>query len=301
MRRVYLRAAAIAVAAVAVVAGLTVYFSSQKVPPCLVSGVPKWRPPTGAQARRFELVVPDRALCFFDMDHDQAPVGAVELRGIEGITAIAALAGGKLGLRYGDGRGAVVELATGRVSLRTEPPPPPPSDTVRVDDAAHDVAYETRRGRLGFSILAIAPRRLLRNVGFEGFTWNPQFGPDPPSHGLSLAPDRPELWVLDAPNNTVHVFDVSRVPAAPPRKVDDIRLTKGLFGDERPCASHRCGRIGSLQHSADGRFVYAGDAGDVIDVKRREEIANLEALRQSRLTLEVDWVDGKPEFPAGAR
>jgi hypothetical protein len=298
--RVYLRAAAIAVAALAVIAGLTVYFSSQKVPPCLVSGVPKWTPPTGVQAHRFELVVPDRALCFFDMDHEQALVGAVELPGIEGITAIAARAGGKLGLRYGDGRAAVVDLATGHVSVGAEPPQPP-SDEVRVDDPAHNVAYETRRGQLGFSIVALAPRRLLGNVGFEGFRWNPRFGPDPPSHGLSLAPDKPELWVLDAPNNAVHVFDVGGVPRTPPRKVDDIRLTKGLFGDERPCASHRCRRIGSLQHSADGRFVYVGDAGDVIDAKRREEIANLEALRQSRLTLEVDWVDGKPEFPAGAR
>jgi hypothetical protein len=47
--------------------------------------------------------------------------------------------------------------------------------------------------------------------------------------------------------------------------------------------------------------VYVGDVGDVIDASKREEIANLEALHQSRLTVEVDWVNGKPEFPAAPR
>ena len=46
---------------------------------------------------------------------------------------------------------------------------------------------------------------------------------------------------------------------------------------------HACGRIGSLQHSADGRFVYVGDAGDVIDTARARSVANLEALHNSRV------------------
>jgi hypothetical protein len=72
-----------------------------------------------------------------------------------------------------------------------------------------------------------------------------------------------------------------------------------LSGDENPCATSRCVRLGWLQHSADGRFVYVGDAGDVIDTAKREEVVNLEALHESRLLLEVDWADGKPHFPAG--
>ena len=59
--------------------------------------------------------------------------------------------------------------------------------------------------------------RVLYVTHFQGFAWNPRFGPDPPSHGLSLAPDRPELWVLDAPNSVVHVFDVSELPGGKPR------------------------------------------------------------------------------------
>ena len=103
--------------------------------------------------------------------------------------------------------------------------------------------------------------------------------------------------MLDAPNSTVHLFDVSGLPTQPPRRIDDIRLSKPISGDENPC-SVSCARIGSLQHSADGRFVYVGDAGDVIDVQKREPVANLAALRNSRIHLEVDWVAGKPVFPA---
>jgi hypothetical protein len=111
---------------------------------------------------------------------------------------------------------------------------------------------------------------------------------------LALNPEKPELWVLDAPNNVLHVLDLSGAP----RVVKDIRLSEPLIGVENPCVSHRCGRIGSLQTSADGRFLYVGDSGDVIDMQKREQIVNLEALHQSRLTLEVDWANGKPQFPA---
>jgi hypothetical protein len=289
-RRIYLRAAALAVAALAVIAGLTVYFSTQTTPPCLVTGIPKWRAPADENVHRFELVVPDRALCFFDMDHGQALVGYLKLPGIRGVTSIAPR-GGTLALRYGDGRGALVDLRSGSVRSGVQPPPRP-SDKILVYDAARDVKYVTRRGVFGVEV--ISPREPTTKLTFPGFTWNPRFGPNPPDHGLSLAPDRPELWVLDAPNNGVHLFDLT----GQPRDVKNIRLTKPLIGAEDPCGSHNCKRIGSLQHSADGRFVYVGDAGDVIDTTKREEIANLEALRQSRLTIEVDWANGKPEFPA---
>ena len=55
--------------------------------------------------------------------------------------------------------------------------------------------------------------------------------------------------------------------------------------------------IGSLVRSADGRFLYVGDEGDVIDTRSRQSVANLEALQKSRVVLEVDWVDGRPSFP----
>ena len=262
MKRVWLRAAGLALAAVGAVAGLTVYFSTENIPRCLVSGVATWRPPTDGRTHRYEVVILDGSACFFDMDRQQRLVGALPLSRAQWLAA-----------------------AT-----------PAASDTLRVADTEHGVVYVTRRGLLGVRILDLRTKRPLYVTRFKGFTWNPRFGPDPPSHGLSLAPDRPELWVLDAPNSVVHVFDVSELPDRPPRRLEDVRLSKPISGDENPC-ERACGRIGFLQHSADGRFVYVGDAGDVIDTRTREIVANLEALHNSRVQLEVDWVGGKAVFP----
>ena len=291
-RRVWLRATLLAVAAVGVVVALTAYFSTEKTPPCLVSGAPDWRPPKGSGTQRFLLVVPDRALCFYAIDEEHVLAGAVKLRGIEGIDAIEPR-GDKLAIRYRGGRGALVDLASGRTTPAT--PPPRPTPGVTVADAQAGVEYSTRPGELGFRV--VASDGTSRRIGFPGFAWNPRFGPDPPDHGLALFPRRRQLWVLDAPNSVAHVYNVSKVPAAPPRHVDDVRFSKPLSGDENPCAHPRCERLGSLLAGSDGRYLYVGDAGDVIDVTRREQLLNLEALHQSRLMIEVDWVDGKPTFP----
>jgi hypothetical protein len=262
MKRAWLRATALALVVVGAIAGLTVYFSSEPIPRCLVSGVRTWRPPTDGRTHRYEVVILDRSACFFDMDRQQRLVGALPRAQATWLFA-----------------------AVPRVS-----------DTLSVRDTEQGVVFVTRRGLLGVRVLDLHANRTLYVTRFKGFTWNPRFGPDPPSHGLSLAPDRPELWVLDAPNSVVHVFDVSELPGRPPRRLEDIRLSKPISGDESPC-TRACGRIGSLQHSADGRFVYVGDAGDVIDTRTREIVANLEALHNSRVQLEVDWVGGKAVFP----
>jgi hypothetical protein len=104
--------------------------------------------------------------------------------------------------------------------------------------------------------------------------------------------------VLVAPNSVAHVYRVSGAAGRPPRHLDDVRFSKPISGDENPCAHPRCGRIGSLLAGAGGRYLYVGDAGDVIDVGKREVLVNLEALHQSRLAVEVDWVGGRPTFPA---
>jgi hypothetical protein len=293
MRRVVFRAVALVLLGCAVVAGLTVYFSTERVPPCLLSGIAKWQAPTDSRTHRFEVVVPDRALCFFDMDDEHHLVGYLKLPGIDGVTAIQPRAG-SLALRYRNGRGALVDLQSGRIEYGVKPPREPPEELV-VRDLRAGVEYVTRRGELGFRVYRLDSHTLVHLVTFDGFAWNPHVGPDPPDHGLSLAPDRPELWVLDAPNSAIHVFDVS---GATPEPIADIRLTTPLSGAEHPCASARCPRLGALQHSADGRFVYVGDSGDVFDAHRREELANLQPLHESRLTIEVDWVNGSPEFPA---
>ena len=95
------------------------------------------------------------------------------------------------------------------------------------------------------------------------------------------------------PNSYVHIFDVAKVPAEPPRPLADIRLTQPMTGQESPCGED-CDRDGWLQHSLDGRFVYVGDSGDVIETRRRKVVAFLPALYNSRYMLEIDWRRGLP-------
>ena len=58
---------------------------------------------------------------------------------------------------------------------------------------------------------------------------------------------------------------------------------------------------GSLLMSGDGRFVYVGESGDVVDTHARKSVIQLAALKDARALLEVDWVDGRPVFPGYPR
>jgi hypothetical protein len=292
-RRVWLRGATLTLVAAGVLAGFTLYFSSEDVPPCLVSDAPAWKAPTTG-THSYEVVFPDQAACFFAIDTGERRLaGALSLPDAKGISA-AAQNLDDIALRTQDG---VFTLDVRRGVLRRGGLAPFPSDTLTVEDQEQHVLYVTRRGFLGFRVIDLETATSLYDVSFNGFTWNPRFGPNPPSHGLSLAPDRPELWVLDAPNSRVHVFDVSGLPDQQPRQIEDIRLSQPLSGKESPCTS-ACERIGSLEHSSDGKYVFVGDAGDVIDTSTRKVVANLEALHNSRVLLEVVFTDGRPSFPA---
>jgi hypothetical protein len=279
--RVWLRAAALALVALGIVVGLTVYFSTQNQPPCFVSGVRTWRPPTDGKTHRYVVVFPSRAACFFAVDDHNRLVGQLKLPAARRISYAAPLQQ-DVAVRTPSGP-YTLDLRTGRFVRGGLVPFP--SDTLTATDPQRRVMYVTQRGLLGYRVLDMRDGTTRYVVHFQGFTWNPRFGPNPPSHGLSLAPDRPELWVLDTPNRTVHVFDVSAVPAQPPSPVEDVRLSK-TFTD-----------VGSLLHSSDGRYVYVGDVGDVIDAQTRKLTANLDALQHTHVLLEVDWVHGRPVFP----
>jgi DNA-binding beta-propeller fold protein YncE len=161
-------------------------------------------------------------------------------------------------------------------------------------NARETLAYTTATGFLGFQVSSIATGHVLYTETFKGFGWNPSsFEPSAPSHGISLSPDGRRVWVIDGPNSYVHVFDLSGLPGRPPRPIANIRLAHPLTGEESPCA-YDCARDGWLAHSRDGRFVYVGDSGDVIDAHTFALAGYLPALRQTRKMLEIDWRGGRP-------
>lgn len=49
-----------------------------------------------------------------------------------------------------------------------------------------------------------------------------------------------------------------------------------------------------MRHSRDGRFVFVGDSGNVIDTGTRQVITTLAQLRNTRKFLENDWLSGSP-------
>lgn len=152
--------------------------------------------------------------------------------------------------------------------------------------------FTTGLSSFGFQVSDIHTGRVLYTVPINGFPHLCSFcGYD---HGISLSPNEKELYLMDWPNNYVHVFDVSRLPALPPQQIADIPLTH-MTGNEDPCVIN-CGREGWLQHSIDGRFVYVGDAGDVINTATRKVVAHLAPLTNTRKFLEIDWQNGLPIF-----
>jgi DNA-binding beta-propeller fold protein YncE len=156
------------------------------------------------------------------------------------------------------------------------------------------LAFTTATGFLGFQVSSIGSGRVLYTQSFPGFSWSAaSFAPSAPSHGISLSPNERELWVMDAPNGYVHVFDVSALPRRAPRLLRNIRLSHPMSGEESPC-SYDCARDGWIQHSLNGRFVYVGDSGDVFDTRTFRRVAYLEPLRNTRKMLEIDWRGGAP-------
>jgi DNA-binding beta-propeller fold protein YncE len=154
------------------------------------------------------------------------------------------------------------------------------------------LAYISTTGFLGFQVGDIATGKILYTIPIQGFSWDGN-GASDPSHGISLSPDEKELYVLDWANSYVHVFDVSRVPTSAPVQVANIALTRSMHHNEQPCA-YDCLADGWLQHSRDGRFVYVGDAGVVIDTTTRKIVASCDSLYNSRKMIEIDWQNGVP-------
>lgn len=150
-------------------------------------------------------------------------------------------------------------------------------------NGSQTLAFTTARTFLGFQVSSITTGKVLFSVAPPGFSFDPQsFGDSTPNHGISLSPNERQLYLIDTPNGYVHVFDVSGLPASAPRSIANIKMKHPPPSD------------GWLQHSRDGRYVYVGRAGDVIDTKTRKIVAFLPPLQKTADFLEIDWRNAKP-------
>ena len=95
------------------------------------------------------------------------------------------------------------------------------------------------------------------------------------------------------PRADVHVYDLTGLPGRAPVQVADIPLTGAVPGVEQGCP-YDCFKEGWLHHSRDGRYVFVGDSGDVIDTSTRRPIGQMPAMANTRIFIEVDFQGGVP-------
>src|SRR5216117_1919011 len=91
---------------------------------------------------------------------------------------------------------------------------------------------------LGFEVGDLKTGRMLHRVEIQGFNKGPVKRHGCPSHGIGLTPDEKELWVADAANSRIHIFDATVMP---PKQVTSIPLR------DQP---------GWVTFSIDGRYAY---------------------------------------------
>jgi DNA-binding beta-propeller fold protein YncE len=115
---------------------------------------------------------------------------------------------------------------------------------------------------------------MLQRVEVKGFKQGETKRHGCPSHGIALTPDEREIWLTDAANSRLHIFDNRKMP---PRQTATIVLR------DQP---------GWINFSIDGRYAYPS-TGEVIDVKTRKITATLADEKggpvQSEKMLEIDF------------
>jgi hypothetical protein len=164
---------------------------------------------------------------------------------------------------------------------------PSPSGTAGVRpftvNAAETRVYVTWSAFRGFSVGDLTTGKILSTQNF-----GTPCSLAAPSHGMSLSPDGTEVYVLDTCVGQVRVYDSSDTP----QLKATITMAHPITGSEVPCVWD-CNRDGWIMHSRDGKYLYIGDSGDVIDTATRMPSGFIAPLQNCRHGfVEVDWTNG---------
>jgi len=144
---------------------------------------------------------------------------------------------------------------------------------------------------LGYEIGDLRSGKMLSRVEVSGFSKGPVARHGCPSHGIGMTPDEKQIWLCDAFNRRLHVFDAT---ANPQKLIESIPVR------EEP---------GWVTFSIDGRYAYPS-TGDVIEVATRKIVVGLTdelgAEVHSEKLLEIDFNGNKAilagcQFGLGAR
>ena len=134
-------------------------------------------------------------------------------------------------------------------------------------------------GLLGFEVGDLTTGKKLHRVEVQGFSQGPVKRHGCPSHGIALSPDESELWLADAANSRVHIFDATSMP---PKHVTSIVVR------DQP---------GWITFSLDGRYAYPS-TGDIVDAKTKRIVGGLTDERgravQSEKMVDAIYAGGRP-------
>jgi DNA-binding beta-propeller fold protein YncE len=133
---------------------------------------------------------------------------------------------------------------------------------------------------LGFEIGDLSTGKVIGRIEVTGFKKGPVKRHGCPSHGIGLTSDEKEVWVCDAFNSRLHVFDLT---ASPPKQSHSLPLR------EQP---------GWITFSLDGKHAYSS-TGEVFDTNTKKLVVALtdEKGREvhSEKVVEIHWMDNVPK------
>jgi hypothetical protein len=142
------------------------------------------------------------------------------------------------------------------------------SDHIRVFVINHDASrvYANLNNLLGFEIADVKTRKVIKRVEVPGEMWKAKwadpnqhfYGHGAPMHGIAMTPDESEIWIPDAINNQVLVYDNTG-------EWPKLDLTKSIK-TEAP--------NGWITMGLDGKRAYMA-SGDVVDVKTHKIVGQL--------------------------
>lgn len=150
-------------------------------------------------------------------------------------------------LRVTDTRTHTIELEVGPFSESIRPFTVNRSETL---------AYVNVNELLGFEIGDLKSGKKLHRVEVKDFQMGPVKRHGCPSHGVGLTPDESEVWVTDAFNRRMHIFDNTVMP---PKQVTSVFLR------DEP---------GWITFRLDGKHAWPS-TGDIVDVKTRKIVGGL--------------------------
>jgi DNA-binding beta-propeller fold protein YncE len=131
---------------------------------------------------------------------------------------------------------------------------------------------------LGFEVGDLKTGKMLHRVEVKGYERGKEKRHGCPSHGIGMTPDEREIWLSDAANSRVHIFDATVMP---PKQLGSIAVR------DQP---------GWVTFSIDGRYAYPS-TGDVIETGTRNIVARLKDEEgrevQSEKLLEIDFAGEK--------